>query len=90
MPFQQKNLLAAHFIGASGISTVSTTSHAHREPPVDGLNLDDAINARYWNDAGFRHAIRTTARLRTATARSISPAGMAPCGISRKTRACCG
>ena len=33
------------------------------EPPVDGLNLDDAINARYWNDASFREAIRTTARL---------------------------
>lgn len=22
-------------------------------PPVDGLDLDDAINARYWNDADF-------------------------------------
>ena len=31
---------------------------------MDGLNLDDAVNARYWNDAGFRHGIRTTARLR--------------------------
>ena len=30
------------------------------EPPVDGLDLNDAINARYWNDATFRTAIRTT------------------------------
>lgn len=33
------------------------------EPPVDGLKLDDAVNARYWNDDAFRNAIRTTARL---------------------------
>lgn len=33
------------------------------EPPVDGLKLDDAVNARYWNDDAFRSAIRTTARL---------------------------
>ncbi len=30
------------------------------EPPVDGLDLDDATNARYWNDANFRAAIRST------------------------------
>ncbi|CCM79066.1 type 1 glutamine amidotransferase domain-containing protein [Rhizobium mesoamericanum] len=33
------------------------------EPPVDGLDLNDAINTRYWNSEGFRHAIRTTQRL---------------------------
>lgn len=33
------------------------------EPPVDGLDLDDAANARYWNDERFRNAIRTTRRL---------------------------
>lgn len=33
------------------------------EPPVDGLNLDDPANARYWNDPGFREAIRSTPRL---------------------------
>lgn len=33
------------------------------EPPVDGLDLDDAINARYWNDAGFRESVRTTQAL---------------------------
>jgi putative intracellular protease/amidase len=30
------------------------------EPPVDGLKLDDAVNARYWNDTRFRAAIRST------------------------------
>ena len=35
------------------------------EPPVDGVELDDATNARYWNDARFRDAIRNTARLDT-------------------------
>lgn len=33
------------------------------EPPVDGLNLDDTINARYWSDSAFRDAIRHTQRL---------------------------
>jgi putative intracellular protease/amidase len=33
------------------------------EPPVDGLNLDDPTNARYWNDPAFRAAIRTTPKL---------------------------
>jgi putative intracellular protease/amidase len=30
------------------------------EPPVDGLDLNDPINARYWNDETFRAAIRNT------------------------------
>ena len=29
-------------------------------PPVDGLDLDDAINARYWNDSSFRATISNT------------------------------
>lgn len=33
------------------------------EPPVDGLDLKDAINARYWNDAAFRDAVRHTQRV---------------------------
>lgn len=33
------------------------------EPPVDGLDLQDAINARYWNDAAFRDAVRHTWRV---------------------------
>lgn len=32
-------------------------------PPVDGLDLDDATNARYWNDPAFREAISNTRRL---------------------------
>ncbi|SDN03194.1 type 1 glutamine amidotransferase domain-containing protein [Ensifer sp. YR511] len=33
------------------------------EPPVDGLDLNDPINAHYWNDERFRNAIRKTPRL---------------------------
>lgn len=33
------------------------------EPPVDGLDLGDAVNARYWNDGAFRAALRQTRRL---------------------------
>ncbi|WP_342248955.1 type 1 glutamine amidotransferase domain-containing protein [Sphingomonas sp. OTU376] len=33
------------------------------EPPVDGLDLGDPTNARYWNDEMFRSAIRSTRRL---------------------------
>ncbi|MDF0605819.1 type 1 glutamine amidotransferase domain-containing protein [Neisseriaceae bacterium TC5R-5] len=32
-------------------------------PPVDGLNLDDAINARYWHDADFQRRLSSTPRL---------------------------
>jgi putative intracellular protease/amidase len=47
---------------AAGIA-VEFASIQGGEPPVDGVELDDATNARYWNDAGFRAAIRNTARL---------------------------
>jgi putative intracellular protease/amidase len=30
------------------------------EPPVDGLNLDDPINAKYWDSENFRSAVRNT------------------------------
>ncbi|WP_233602124.1 type 1 glutamine amidotransferase domain-containing protein [Corallococcus sp. CA047B] len=33
------------------------------EPPVDGLDLKDATNARYWNDPAFRQSLRTTLKL---------------------------
>ena len=33
------------------------------EPPIDGLDLEDESNARYWADETFRTAIRTTAKL---------------------------
>lgn len=42
------------------------------EPPVDGLDLDDATNARYWNDATFRNAVRTTIRLHDVDAGKYS------------------
>lgn len=47
---------------AAGIA-VEFASIQGGEPPVDGLDLDDATNARYWNDPRFREAIRSTARL---------------------------
>ncbi|MDA3921614.1 MAG: type 1 glutamine amidotransferase domain-containing protein [Salinisphaera sp.] len=33
------------------------------EPPVDGMDLDDETNARYWNNHAFRAAIRSTQKL---------------------------
>ena len=42
------------------------------EPPVDGVELDDATNARYWNDGRFRAAIRDTARLDTVDSSKYS------------------
>ena len=33
------------------------------EPPVDGLDLDDAVNARYWNDPAFRAKMAATKKL---------------------------
>lgn len=43
--------------------TVEFASIAGGEPPVDGLDLDDPINARYWNDKNFRAAMSKTMRL---------------------------
>jgi putative intracellular protease/amidase len=33
------------------------------EPPVDGLDLKDEINARYWNDPEFRAKLSATKKL---------------------------
>lgn len=33
------------------------------EPPVDGLDLKDEINARYWNDPAFRGKLSATKKL---------------------------
>ena len=33
------------------------------EPPVDGLELDDPVNARYWNDEIFRRRLSATKKL---------------------------
>ncbi|KFL32647.1 dihydroxyacetone kinase [Devosia riboflavina] len=49
-------------LDAAGIK-VDFASILGGEPPVDGLELDDTTNARYWNDLAFRDAIRTTAKL---------------------------
>lgn len=49
-------------LDAAGIP-VEFASIQGGEPPVDGLDLDDATNARFRNDPRFRDAIRTTLRL---------------------------
>ncbi len=49
-------------LDAAGIP-VEFASIAGGESPVDGLDLNDATNARYWNSEGFRRAIRNTSRL---------------------------
>lgn len=33
------------------------------EPPVDGLELEDPVNARYWNDKSFREKLSQTKKL---------------------------
>lgn len=33
------------------------------EPPVDGLDLKDAVNAQYWNDPAFRAKLSATKKL---------------------------
>ncbi len=47
---------------AAGIA-VEFASIQGGEPPVDGLDLSDVINARYWNNTAFRNAVRQTHRL---------------------------
>jgi putative intracellular protease/amidase len=42
------------------------------EPPVDGLELDDPVNARYWKSEGFRDSMRTTLRLQAVDPRRYS------------------
>jgi putative intracellular protease/amidase len=40
------------------------------EPPVDGLDLEDPVNARYWNDPAFRAKLAATKKLS-----EVDPAG---------------
>ncbi|EGL62273.1 nonF-related protein [Agrobacterium sp. ATCC 31749] len=49
-------------LDAAGIA-VEFASIDGGEPPVDGLDLNDPTNARYWSSEGFRSAIRNTSRL---------------------------
>jgi putative intracellular protease/amidase len=43
--------------------TVELVSIKGGEPPVDGLDLDDPVNARYWNDPAFRAKLAATKKL---------------------------
>jgi len=56
---------------AAGIP-VSFASIDGGEPPVDGLDLSDAVNVRYWNDADFRNAVGHTKRLSDVDASDYS------------------
>lgn len=47
---------------AAGIP-VAFASIQGGEPPVDGLDLDDETNRRYWHNHTFRAAIRSTQKL---------------------------
>lgn len=49
-------------LDAAGIP-VAFASVQGGEPPVDGLDLQDPVNARYWQDETFRTALRTTTKL---------------------------
>jgi len=49
-------------LDAAGIP-VAFASVRGGEPPVDGLDLQDPVNARYWQDETFRTALRTTTKL---------------------------
>lgn len=60
-----------HVLDTAGIA-VEFASIQGGEPPADGVDLDDPINARFWNDPVFREAIRTTARLRDVDASRYS------------------
>ena len=42
------------------------------EPPVDGLDLVDPVNARYWNNPAFRARMRDTQRLADVDASKYS------------------
>ena len=42
------------------------------EPPVDGLELDDPVNARYWNDKDFRAKLAATKKLSEVDAADYS------------------
>ncbi|WDF77213.1 carboxymuconolactone decarboxylase family protein [Mucilaginibacter sp. KACC 22773] len=47
---------------AAGVK-VELASIKGGEPPIDGFDLADPINARFWNDENFREALRTTQSL---------------------------
>ncbi|WP_220461670.1 type 1 glutamine amidotransferase domain-containing protein [Rugamonas apoptosis] len=51
-----------HELEQAGL-TVEFASIQGGEPPVDGLDLNDPLNARYWQDPAFRAQVANTARL---------------------------
>lgn len=56
---------------AAGIP-VEFSSIQGGEPPVDGVELDDPVNERYWNNPAFRDAVQHTQKLGDADASKYS------------------
>ena len=60
------------------------------EPPVDGLDLKDAVNAQYWNDPAFRAKLSATKKLSSLDPKGFSAVffagGMERCGIFLMTQ----
>ena len=52
------------------------------QPPVDGFDLSDPVNAWYWNETDFQQRLATTPALSEITAPFSLRAVMEPCGIS--------
>lgn len=52
--------------------------------PVDGFNLDDNVNSKFWNDKTYRYKVEHTLNPRklilTTMQRSFTQAGTAQCG----------
>ncbi len=42
------------------------------QAPIDGFDLNDPVNARFWSDKDFRHSLRNTLRLADADASRYS------------------
>lgn len=56
---------------AAGVA-VDLASIQGGEPPVDGLDLDDPLNRKYWDSPAFRGAIRNTLKLDSVDASNYS------------------
>ncbi|WP_198555219.1 hypothetical protein [Siphonobacter sp. SORGH_AS_0500] len=58
--------------------------------PVDGLNLDDAVNRKFWEDEKYHHKIEhtlTPSEVKPEEYAAIStPADTEPCGIFPKMK----
>lgn len=62
------------------------------QPPIDGFDLSDEINARFWKNSAFRTALANSLVLAEVDASRysgiFSPAVTVPCGTSRTAPPC--